>query len=168
MLTSRERVALTLNHCCFGYYALEERIRSMQETLETEGEGKWVVKEVINITTNENDAFAAVEAYYQANPETQGIYGADYYTYVTAQFIKQNGLEGTLHTGGSDLAPAMVDGLTEGYVDFGLGQNPYLQGFYPVMMMYHELEYGIRPITIDTGMDVVTPENIDQYNPDYR
>lgn len=159
---------IAITNCCFGHYALEERIRSMQETLETEGEGKWVVKDVINITTNENDAFAAVEAFYQANPETQGIYGADYYTYVTAQFIKQNGLEGTLHTGGSDLAPAMVDGLTEGYVDFGLGQNPYLQGFYPVMMMYHELEYGIRPITIDTGTDVVTPENIDQYNPDYR
>ena len=67
-----------------------------------------------------------------------------------------------------DLAPAQVDGLREGYVAFGLGQNPYLQGFYPVMMMYHEIEYGIRPITIDTGTDVVTPENVDEYNPEFR
>ena len=33
------------------------------------------------------------------------------------------------------------------------------------MIMHQEIEYGIRPITIDTGTDVVTPENVDEYNP---
>ncbi len=43
-----------------------------------------------------------------------------------------------------------------------------MQGFYPVMMVYMAKKYGIRPVTIDTGTDVVTPDNFAQYNPKYR
>jgi ABC-type sugar transport system substrate-binding protein len=166
LLPDGGKIAVT--NCCPGHFALEERLRSFRETLETEGEGKYEVAEVLVIGTSESEAYGAVEAYYQANPDVNMITGVDYYTYVTAQFIKNNGLEGQLLTGGSDLAPAMVDGLNEGYVQFALGQNPYLQGFYPVMMMHQEIEFGIRPITIDTGTDVVTPENVEQYNPEFR
>lgn len=160
---------IAITNCCLGHYALEERIRSFRETMAAEGGDRYVVlPDVINITTDETVAYGNIEAFYQANPDVNMITGADYYTYVTAQFIKNNGLQGKLLTGGSDLAPAMVDGLREGYVSFGLGQNPYLQGYYPVVMIYHAIKLGIRPITIDTGTDVVTPENIDQYNPLFR
>ena len=159
---------IAVTHCCPGHFALEERLRSMRETLEQRGEGKYEIDEVINTGTDETQIYGAIEAYYQANPDVNMITGVDYYTYVTAQFIKNNNLQGKLLTGGSDLAPAMIDGLREGYVAFGLGQNPYLQGFYPVMMMHHEIAYGIRPITIDTGTDVVTPENVEEYNPEFR
>ncbi len=157
-----------ITNCCFGHYALEERIRSMRETLEEEGEGKYEVLPTINTGTDETGVYGAIEAFYQANPEVVGIFGADYYSYIIATFVKNNGLEGKVKCGGSDLAPLQIEGLREGYVSFGLGQNPYLQGFYPVMMMHQQIELGIRPITIDTGTDVVTPENVDEFNPDYR
>jgi len=157
-----------ITDCCPGHFALEERIRSFRETLAAEGEGKYEVLETIITGTDETEIYGAIEAFHRANPDVAMITGVDYYSYVIAQYIANNGLEGELLAGGSDLAPAQVDGLREGYVAFGLGQNPYLQGFYPVMMMYHEIEYGIRPITIDTGTDVVAPENVDEYNPEFR
>lgn len=154
--------------CCPGHFALEERIRSMTETLEAEGGGKYELLDTIITGTDETETYGAIEAFYQANPDVKMITGVDYYSYVIAQFILNNELQGKLLAGGSDLAPAQVDGLRDGYVAFGLGQNPYLQGFYPVMLMYQEIEYGIRPITIDTGTDIVTPENVEEYNPEFR
>jgi simple sugar transport system substrate-binding protein len=159
---------IAITNCCPGHFALEERIRSFTETLEAEGEGKYEILETIITGADEGEIFAAIEAFHAANPDVDMITGVDYYSNIIAQYIKNNGLEGQLLTGGSDLAPAQVDGLREGYVAFGLGQNPYLQGFYPVMIMHQEIEYGIRPISIDTGTDVVTPENVDEYNPEFR
>jgi ABC-type sugar transport system substrate-binding protein len=159
---------IVVTNCCPGHFALEERLRSFKETLAAEGGDAYEVMDDLIIGTAESEAYGAIEAFYQANPDVDMITGVDYYTYVTAQFIANNDLQGELLTGGSDLAPAMVDGLREGYVAFALGQNPYLQGFYPVMMMHQAIEYGIRPITIDTGTDVVTPENVDEYNPEFR
>lgn len=157
-----------VTNCCAGHFALEERIRSMKETLDAEGGGKYEVLDTIITTADETEIYGVIEAFYAANPDVKMITGSDYYSNIIAQFIKNNGLEGELLAGGSDLAPAQVDGLRDDYVAFGLGQNPYLQGFYPVMMMYQEIEYGIRPIDIDTGTDVVTPENVEQYNPEFR
>lgn len=159
---------IAITNCCPGHFALEERIRSFTETLEAEGEGKYEILETIITGADEGEIFGAIEAFHAANPDVDMITGVDYYSNIIAQYIKNNNLQGQLLAGGSDLAPAQVDGLREGYVAFGLGQNPYLQGFYPVMMMFHEIEYGIRPITIDTGTDVVTPENVEEYNPEFR
>jgi simple sugar transport system substrate-binding protein len=159
---------MAITDCCFGHYALEERNRSFKETLEKEGGGKYKVLEVINTTADESKVFANVEAYYQAHPDINAIWGVDYYSHVIAQFIKKNNLQGKLLTGGSDMGPGNIEGLKAGYVSFGLGQNPFMQGFYPVMMVYQEKEYGIRPVTIDTGTDVVTPKNFADYNPKYR
>ena len=124
--------------------------------------------DVINTTADESKVFATVEAYYQAHPDIKAIWGVDYYSHVIAQFIKKNNLQGKLLTGGSDMGPGNVEGIKNGYVSFGLGQNPFMQGFYPVMMVYQAKKYGIRPVTIDTGTDVVTPANFSEYNPKYR
>jgi ABC-type sugar transport system substrate-binding protein len=159
---------MAITDCCFGHYALEERNRSFKEALAKEGGDKYKVLDVINTTADESKVFAAVEAYYQAHPDIKAIWGVDYYSHVIAQFIKKNDLQGKLLTGGSDMGPGNIDGLKNHYVAFGLGQNPFMQGFYPVMMVYQNKKYGIRPVTIDTGTDVVTPENFSEYNPKYR
>lgn len=159
---------MAITDCCFGHFALEERIRSFKETLEKEGGGKYKVLDVINTTADESKVFAAVEAYYSAHPDIKAIWGVDYYSHVIAQFIKKNNLQGKLLTGGSDMGPGNIDGLKNGYVAFGLGQNPFMQGYYPVMMTYMAKKYGIRPVTIDTGTDVVTPQNFAEFNPKYR
>ncbi len=159
---------MAITNCCFGHFALEERIRSFKETLAAEGGDKYQVLDVINTTADESKVYAAIEAYYAAHPDINAIWGVDYYSHVIAQFVEKNDLQGKLLTGGSDMGPGNVKGIEAGYVAFGLGQNPYMQGYYPVMMAHHAKKYGIRPIVIDTGTDVVTPDNFSEYNPKYR
>jgi simple sugar transport system substrate-binding protein len=159
---------MAVTDCCFGHFALEERLRSFKDTLDKEGGGKYKVLEVLNTSADESKVFGVIEAYYQAHPDINAIWGVDYYSHVIAQFIKKNNLQGKLLTGGSDMGPGNIEGLKAGYVSFGLGQNPFMQGFYPVMMVYQAKKYGIRSVTIDTGTDVVTPENFNEYNPKYR
>ncbi len=159
---------MAVTDCCFGHYALEERLRSFKETIDKEGKGKWKVTDVINTGSDETKVYSAIEAYYQAHQDVKAIWGVDYYSHVIAQFVKKNKLQGKLLTGGSDMGPGNVEGIKDGYVSFGLGQNPYLQGFYPVMMVRNFKQYGIRPVSIDTGTDVVTPKNFGEYNPKYR
>ena len=159
---------IAITDCCFGHYALEERNRSFKETLEKEGQGKWKVRDIINTTGEEEKVYAAIESYYNANKDIKGIYGVDYYSGIISQFIKRNNLQGKLKTGGSDLAPGNVEGLKEGYTSFGLGQNPYWQGYMPVMMMHQLIAFGVRPNSIDTGTDAVTPKNIAEFDPNFR
>lgn len=159
---------IAITDCCFGHYALEERNRSFTETLEKVGQGKWKVRDIVNTTAEEEKIYAAIESYYRANPDIKGIYGVDYYSGIISQFVKRNNLQGKLKTGGSDLAPGNVEGLKEGFTSFGLGQNPYWQGYMPVMMMHQQIAFGVRPNSIDTGTDVVTPANISQYDPNFR
>ena len=85
---------LAITNCCPGHFALEERIRSFTETLEAEGEGKYEILETIITGADESEIFAAIEAFYAANPDVNMITGVDYYSNIIAQFIKNNNLKG--------------------------------------------------------------------------
>ncbi len=159
---------IAITDCCPGHYALDERNRSMAETLQKEGNGKWKVRQIINTGAEHNGIYMAIEAFYKANPDIKGIYGSDFGSHIISEFIKNNDLQGKLKTGGSDIGPGNQEGLKEGYTSFALGQNPYWQGYMPVMMLQQEEAFGVRPSNIDTGTDVVTPQNYAQYNPNYR
>ncbi len=55
--------------------------------------------------------------------------------------------------------------LGDGFLDFVIDQQPYLQGFYTVMEMFAYTVSGglIGPADIDTGLKFVTKDSIDQY-----
>lgn len=158
---------LAITNCCFGHYALEERIRSFRETLDNEAPGMFEIVDVINTTADPGMAFNAIEAFYQANPDIDGIVGSDFFTYVIAEFVEANGLQGELFVAG-EMSPLIAAGLEDGFVAYGLGQGPYLQGYYPVHMIRMAVLLGIQPSSIDSGTDVVTPDNLADWNPDFR
>ena len=49
----------------------------------------------------------------------------------------------------------------EGYVDVVSDQQPYLQGFLPVVQVCLTKKYGFAGLHIDTGTGIVTKEQID-------
>lgn len=159
------RIAIT--NCCFGHYALEERIRSFQATLDAEMPGAFEVVEVLNTTADPATIFNTIESFYQANQDIDAIVGSDFFTYVIAEFAQANGLENQFIVAG-EMSPLIADGLEEGFVSYGLGQGPYLQGYYPVHMIRMAVELGIQPTSVDSGTDVVTPANLELWNPDFR
>ena len=64
--------------------------------------------------------------------------------------------------GGFDLAPQVIEQMKAGYIQVEIDQQPYEQGFLPVMQVYLEKKVGLAPSHIDSGEAVFTPEQADQ------
>lgn len=62
---------------------------------------------------------------------------------------------------GFDLSPAILRLIKVDFIRFTIDQQPYIQGFYPVIQLTLLCRYGIRPSTIDTGAWVITKEDVD-------
>ena len=49
-----------------------------------------------------------------------------------------------------------------GHIHFTIDQQPYVQGFYPVVALTLNLRYGIAPSDIDAGASIVDRRNVKQ------
>ena len=67
--------------------------------------------------------------------------------------------------GGFDLTPGTLNAINSGQLNFTIDQNPYLQGFLPVMYLYlFNLTGGlVAPPNTDTGLTFVTKSNVGPY-----
>jgi len=67
--------------------------------------------------------------------------------------------------GGFDLTPGTLNAINAGQLNFTIDQNPYLQGFLPVMYLYlFNLTGGlVAPPNTDTGLTFVTKSNVGPY-----
>ncbi|HZK12055.1 MAG TPA: hypothetical protein VFD10_06870, partial [Atribacterota bacterium] len=66
---------------------------------------------------------------------------------------------------GFDLSPATVKSIKSGYTDLVLDQQPFLQGFLPIMQIYLTKMYGFSGLHIDTGGGLISKDNIDLIAP---
>src|SRR5581483_11644796 len=74
-----------------------------------------------------------------------------------SQAISQAGKAGTVKVGTFDLSTNILDGISKGSVLFGIWQEPYLQGYLPVVMAYQYAKYGFSPVGyVHTGPLLVT------------
>jgi simple sugar transport system substrate-binding protein len=60
---------------------------------------------------------------------------------------------------GFDITPQIIDGFEKGYVSLTIDQEPYLQGFLPIVSLCMAVKYGLAPITVDTGVGFVDETN---------
>ena len=67
--------------------------------------------------------------------------------------------------GGFDLTPGTLTAINTGQIDFTIDQNPYLQGFLPMLYLYlFNLTGGlVSPPNTDTGLTFVTKSNVGPY-----
>ncbi len=78
-----------------------------------------------------------IQSYAQGHPNTKGMFAVDAgSTQGVAQVIQKQGLKGKVKGGGYDLLTPTIDLLSAGYIQFTIDQQPYLQGFYPVLQLY--------------------------------
>ena len=75
------------------------------------------------------------------------------------------GLAGQIPAGGFDLTPGTLTAIKAGQIDFTINQDPYLQGFLPVLYMYlFNLTGGlVLPPDTDTGLTFVDKNAVGQY-----
>jgi simple sugar transport system substrate-binding protein len=115
-----------------------------------------------------NDELSAIEAYYLGHKDLKGMVAVDAgSTQGTAQIMQKYGLAAKgVHAGGYDLLPGTIQGVGAGDLDFTIDQQPYAQGFYPVLQLFlYKLSGGLQqPSDVNTGLVFVTKSNVKPYN----
>jgi simple sugar transport system substrate-binding protein len=109
----------------------------------------------------------AENAYILAHKSTlKGAFAVDAgSTQFLGPVLAKNGLAGKLPAGGFDLTPGTLNAIKAGQLNFTIDQNPYLQGFMPVLYLYlFNLSGGLlSPPNTDTGLTFVTKDNVGPY-----
>jgi simple sugar transport system substrate-binding protein len=103
-----------------------------------------------------------VGAYLAANPDTTAYFDTGFWHAAVGRVLADQGTApGTVLLGGFDLVPEVLDQMSAGYVQVQIDQQPYMQGFMPVMMVHLNETVGLSPADIDTGQGVVTPDMVE-------
>jgi len=148
-----------------GHSALEARHRGFRAGIEryNQENGTSFTAEPLQTSTDAAQSIAAQQAKYAA--ESDQIVGwahADFGQQFTAQFIRDNGLQGKFSNGGFDLLPDVLTGIESGEIQWSIGQAPFQQGWVTSALIHQALENGYQPSDYIIGADLVTAENIAQ------
>ncbi|UVK52098.1 substrate-binding domain-containing protein [Mesorhizobium sp. AR02] len=60
---------------------------------------------------------------------------------------------------GFDTSPQIVEGFKGGWVQLTADQQPFLQGYLPILSLCQQVVLGLAPMNVDTGAGFVTPQN---------
>jgi simple sugar transport system substrate-binding protein len=66
-----------------------------------------------------------------------------------------------IYAAGFDLSPGIVDLIAEGHLDCAIDQQPYAQGFYPIVQLTLYRRYGLMPSSLDAGAAIVDRQNVE-------
>ena len=66
---------------------------------------------------------------------------------------------GDIFNFGFDTSPQIVEAFKGGWVQLTADQQPFLQGYLPILSLCQQVVYGLAPMNVDTGAGFVTPEN---------
>ena len=72
---------------------------------------------------------------------------------------------GSVRVGTFDLGPDVLEAVRRGKLEFAVDQQPYLQGYLPIVMLVNRARYGLFPAQGDvvaTGASFVTRANADK------
>jgi simple sugar transport system substrate-binding protein len=109
-----------------------------------------------------------IDAYAQGHPDLAGMLAVDAgSTSSVGQVVQKYSMreKGLKVAGGFDLVPETVNAIKGGSLDYTIDQQPYLQGFLPVLYLYlYKLSGGlVFPSETNTGLLFVTKDNVDPY-----
>ena len=143
-----------------GNAALEERCAGIEQILDEHG----ITHERFSAPlADPSTAIDMMKSYIRAHPNLKIIAASEFATAFAGMAMKELGMEpGELLLAGFDLTPDHNQMIKEGYVKFTIDQQPYLQGFQTVMLLYLYKEFGLSPTDINTGVAVVGRDTIDQ------
>ena len=109
------------------------------------------------------EAYSVIQNAMTAHPDVNGIVSLDCCTFpAAAQYVQRSHLSGKVKVVGFDLLPLNLQLVKQGAAQVTIGQNPYLQGYDSVKLLYRLVKQR-KPIhTIDTGTQIVTKANVEQ------
>ena len=66
-----------------------------------------------------------------------------------------------IYAAGFDLSPGIVDLIAKGHLDCVVDQQPYAQGFYPIVQLALYRRFGLMPSSLDAGAAIVDRQNVE-------
>jgi simple sugar transport system substrate-binding protein len=117
--------------------------------------------ENVGIDTNPNDPVNALVSLFESRGDVVGAFTANnVFTPPLVKAVAQMGRTGKFCAFGFDLGPAQQEGIASGNLTGSLGQQPFLQGFWPVMQLYLQIDRGIAAANLDTRAQLVTKATV--------
>jgi simple sugar transport system substrate-binding protein len=103
-----------------------------------------------------------VIAFLRANKDTNGIITlGPTSAHPTIQAVQELGLKGEVYFGTFDLSGEIATAVKDGTIAFAIDQQPYLQGYLPVVILTNFVRYGVVPGNhINSGPGFVTKDTI--------
>jgi len=111
-----------------------------------------------------NQAIPVITAAFAANPNAKAIiYPGGQLLGNAGVYMKAAGKKpGEVANIGFDTSPQIVQGFQDGWVQLTADQQPFQQGYLPILSLCEQVVYGLAPINVDTGAGFVTPDNYKQ------
>ena len=116
--------------------------------------------EGFGIATDQNDAVNGIISLMESRGDVVGVFSPNgVFTPALAKAIAQTKNTGKICAYGFDLGPPQLAALKSGDLTGSLGQQPFLQGFWPVMQLYLQIDRGISGANLDTRAQLVTKDS---------
>jgi simple sugar transport system substrate-binding protein len=139
-----------------GVSALDERLAGVREALEAHG------AEVVRLCVGQNPERGAkliLEAL--AERPVSAIVGTGQADTEAAGLAASRLGANAPYVAGFDLSAGIVDLMAEGHIDATVDQQPYVQGFYPVVQLTLFLRFGLVPASMDAGAAFIDRSNLE-------
>jgi simple sugar transport system substrate-binding protein len=110
---------------------------------------------------------SVIDSYATGHPNTKGMFAVDAgSTQGVAQTIQKHNLKGKVKGGGYDLTPITQQLLAAGQIQFTIDQQPYLQGFFPILelYLYNVSQKLTGTADVNTGLKFLDQTTVVPYN----
>ena len=160
---ARAKAAGIKSFLCVNHFATNpvsfERCRGFAEAI-----GADFKKSTIDSGDDPTGIESKVSAYLRQNPTTQAVLAlGPTSAHPTLKALEKAGLKGKTWFATFDLSDEIGRGVKDGSVQFGIDQQPYLQGFLATSMLFAHLKYGTNISTnpVLTGPAIIDASNVD-------
>jgi simple sugar transport system substrate-binding protein len=147
-----------------GSLNIQPRIDGAQDTLKAH---PGITTHVVATGAAESAELSSIDAYAVGHPNTKGMFAVDGgSTAGVAQAIQKHGLRAKGWKGGGyDLDPITQKLLAQDQIDFTIDQQPYLQGFFPILELYlYNVTQSLTGIAdVNTGLKFLDKTTVKPY-----
>lgn len=151
-IPSGDKILITLHD---DVAVLREREKGIREGLQRPAE------ELVTIVSGNSPELAAdsIRAALKQNPDIRAVIGTGQSDTHGAGLVAG---ETKMYTAGFDVCGEILEMVKSGRIDFTIDQQPYVQGFYPLLQLYHYAMYGLMPSDIDAGNAIIDCGNVEK------
>ena len=168
----RAKAAGVTSFLCVNHYitnpASVERCQGFADALGVE-----LGSQMIDAGQDPGEILSKVQAYLQTNPDTNGILTlGPTSAEPTIAALDAAGKSGAIFFGTFDLSEQIANAIKADVIDFAIDQQPFLQGYLPVVFLTNLSRFGVIPgNSVNSGPGFVTKDNIalvEEYAGTYR